>query len=100
MNLKYTIFYKRFHPVLWMCVGGVCVLFGFFIQDELIGNYNLETFYLDITGNNVSYKTNDGKFACWWIDEVMRTPDYDELGNFEKEIFQVSKKYCVEIPRP
>ncbi len=100
MNLKYIIFYKKYSPVIWMFVGAMCILTGLMIEDEIKGNFNLETFYLDVTGQSSSYKTNDGKFACWWIDEVMRTPDYDNLGNYEKEIFQVSKKYCVEIPRP
>lgn len=47
-----------------------------------------------------TYKSDDGRLACWFIEDVMNADSFYQLSDFEKEIFELHLKYCEPMPRP
>jgi len=89
MNNKW---YKILHPMIWLIIG-MTSLTALHLYANPINFYTL-------FADSREYKTTDGKFACWWVRDVMDTPDFQDKSEFIKELFMLEEKYCVDMPRP
>ena len=93
-KIKLKKFYNNFQPIIWISFGAIAVLVGTSGDTKIIQNLEL------LMNDDKTYKTADGKFACWWIDDVYASGIVDDEPEFTKELFALEKKYCVDMPRP
>lgn len=85
--------YRNLHPCMWMLLGALIVMLA-----QNIHTVSQMDWYT-ATSPESEYKQGD-KFACWWLDDVMSTPSYQDNSQFQKDVFEVFKKHCVDMPRP
>jgi len=94
MNILKSKWYGIFHPVLWSLLGVGSFAMGGLL--DLPTSLDWQTLVIE----DSQYKTTDGRFACWWIEDAMSEERYLDNSDFVKELFQVYLKHCVELPRP
>jgi len=44
-------------------------------------------------------RNEQGAFACWYIDGIIESESYKNATDRVRDIVQIEKKYCVDIPK-
>lgn len=51
-------------------------------------------------GKEIEAHNEEGRFYCWWINDVMEADSYQNFTDFQKDLFILHKKWCIDEPRP
>ena len=55
--------------------------------------------FSNLMGNSKPYITEEGRFACWFIEDI-DTSESSSLTPYQRDLIEFQKKYCVDLPRP
>lgn len=50
-------------------------------------------------GNEVPIKNDEGRFYCWWMDNLINSKSFDNFTDYEKALVRFQKDWCIDEPR-
>ena len=73
---------------------------GFIIANETssqVFGFRLTDIFIE---KEIENNDEEGRFYCWFIDDVLETETYKNFTEFQKDLVQFQKKWCIDSPRP
>lgn len=61
-----------------------------------LGYYTIPQYVQSLEAQEI--RTEEGNLACWYVDKIIQSESYQNATQRVKDIIQIEKDYCVDMP--